>query len=136
MAEKADVTAKNVDLARFAFGAYQAYGAKPVRIERYTDGEGNPGQDIFGQVNPCRFGDQCGGHACYCNHPESTRKCHFSWYYGGERGTEDKDCPFFEANPYWQESESGDYYEGRTLTIAALKEKDMVDDIPEEENLA
>jgi hypothetical protein len=105
---------EDVDLARYAFGAYQSYGNKPARIE---DGE------VFGQVNPCKFGEQCGGHACYCNHPKGGRKCYRSWYTGGQEP--DNECELFEMNPYWRQV-SDDFYENRDATIKHLREQGLL----------
>ena len=125
------VTGENADLARLVFGAYQARCDKPVGVEHGKKGDGTPYEEVFGMINPCRFGDQCEGHACYCNHPDGPRKCRKSWYYGGEE--RDQDCEYYEPNPHWQEAESGDYYEGRTRTLAHMREQGLVEDREEAE---
>jgi hypothetical protein len=104
---------KDIDIARAALGAYEGLDEQPVVVR---DGE------VFGMVNPCRFGDQCGTHACYCNHEDGPRKCRCSWFTGG--GTPDSECELFEPNPYWQEQ--GDYYESRDATVAVMDEKGLV----------
>ena len=113
------------DLARFVFGAYQSYGEKPasVTVEVYRDG--TCVELVRGQVNPCKFGDQCEGHSCYCNCAESPyRKCHNSWYYG--ENDADSKCEFFQPNPYWQEGE-GDFYEQREKTLLYLQSQNLLE---------
>ena len=113
---------KDVDVARLAFGAYQSYQDKPARIS--ADGQ------YFGMVNPCRFGDQCEWHACYCNHESGTyRKCHYSWYTGNVEP--DRSCELFEPNPHWR-TETGDFYDDRDRTVARMKELGLVE-VEEEE---
>jgi hypothetical protein len=106
----------NFDLTRLFLGAYQSREEKPVRVE---DGE------VFGQVNPCRYGEQCGWHACYCNHAKGPRKCRRSWYTGGKEP--DAACEHYEANPYWRERET--FEAGRKATIAWLREQGLVEDV-------
>jgi hypothetical protein len=100
------------DIARIVFGAYP--NEKPVRIE---------GDDIYGMVNPCRFGFQCEKHSCYCDHEDGPRKCHYSWFTGGEEP--DSQCELFEPNPYWQEG--GDFYDSRDATIAEMDRLGLVE---------
>ena len=111
-----------IDIARMAFGAYQSCQDKPVRVEV----DPQTGKDnLFGMINPCRFGDQCEWHACYCNNEESEyRKCHYSWFTGGS--TSDRYCEYYEPNPYWQEV--GDFYESRRATLAYMKGLGLVEE--------
>lgn len=114
---------ENIDIARVAMDAYQSYDDKPARIEvlRYNDGSE---MDLFyGQINPCEYGDQCEGHACYCNNPDAYRKCHCSWFYG-EKDL-DGECRFYSPNPYWQDG-SGDFYEQRNKTVLHMKALGLV----------
>jgi hypothetical protein len=123
--KKTEVTQENVDIARLAMGAYQSYTDKPARVEVFAYNDGSSAHDISGQINPCLFGDQCEGHACYCNNEKAgCRKCHFSWY-NGEKDL-DKTCEFYEPNPYWIEGK-GDFYEQRDATIADLHAKGLVE---------
>ena len=122
--DKEQITNENVDIARWAFGAYQSYANKPASVEVLIYEDGNSIDFIFGQVNPCKFGDQCEGHACYCNHPKAYRKCLCSWYYGDEKL--DKKCEFYEPNPYWQNG-GGNFYEQRDKTLLYLKEKGLLE---------
>ena len=49
---------------------------------------------------PCKFGHRVEDHAVYCHNEawyDHPRKCHRSWYTGGER--KDEDCPGFSLNP-------------------------------------
>ena len=49
---------------------------------------------------PCIHGNRVENHAVYCHNTEwsdAPRKCHRSWYTGGEE--RDEDCPGFKANP-------------------------------------
>ncbi len=118
------ITRKNVDVARLALGAYQSYASKPASVEVLVYNDGNSIDLVYGQVNPCKFGDQCKGHACYCNHPKATwRKCHCSWYYGEK--DRDKECEFYEPNPYWKNGE-GDFYEQREKSLLFLKEQGLL----------
>lgn len=51
---------------------------------------------------PCIYGHRVEDHAVYCHNDhwkDAPRKCRQSWYYGGEKGYEDKDCPGFKPNP-------------------------------------
>lgn len=122
--DKEKITQENLDIARIAFGAYQSYGEKPARVEIYIYKDGSSTESVYGQVNPCKFGDQCEGHACYCNNPNAYRKCHCSWYYGG-KGLDSK-CEYYEPNPYWQEGD-GDFYEQREKTLLYLKSQGLLD---------
>ena len=129
--DKGKLNNETVDIARFALGAYQSYSDKPARVKiaKYKDGASV--EYIYGQVNPCLFGDQCEGHSCYCNHPKAYRKCHRSWYYGEK--DEDKQCEFYKTNPYWQDGD-GDFYEQREKTLLYLKEKGLLEIDIEEVN--
>ena len=122
--DKEKVTNENIDIARFAFGAYQAYSDKPVSIEVLIYKDGNSIDLVYGQINPCKFGDQCESHSCYCNHPKGYRKCHYSWYYGDKEA--DKNCEYYEPNPYWQDG-NGDFNEQRDKTLLYLKEKGLLE---------
>jgi len=122
--EKEEVTNKNLDVARLVFGAYQSYSEKPAMVEVTVYNDGTSTDEIYGQVNPCKFGDQCGGHACYCNNPKAYRKCHYSSYYG-EKDLDSK-CDFYEPNPYWQSGE-GDFYEQRNETLRYMKSLGLVE---------
>ena len=122
--DKEEITRENLDIARYAFGAYQSYGEKPACVEIVIYKDGSSVEQIYGQVNPCKFGDQCEGHACYCNNPKAYRKCRCSWYYG-EKDLDSK-CKFFEPNPYWQEGD-GDFYEQREATLLYLQSKGLLD---------
>lgn len=46
----------------------------------------------------CKHGHLIPGHSVYCHsaNPESPRKCHRTWFTGGE--TKDEDCPYYEEN--------------------------------------
>jgi hypothetical protein len=57
--------------------------------------------------SPCKYGNIVDGHACYCHHPDSARKCPIWKYYGEDltkwhnNGDWDKvdwndGCRFFE----------------------------------------
>ena len=120
---KKKVTSENVDVARLAFGGYQSYTNKPASVEVLICKDGNSVDLIYGQVNPCKFGDQCGGYACYCNHPLSDYKCRYSWYYGNKEL--DSKCEYYETNPYWQDGD-GDFHEQRDKTLLYLKEKGLL----------
>ena len=51
---------------------------------------------------PCMYGNRVESHSVYCHNDwwkNAPRKCRRSWYYGGEKGKEDKDCPGFKPNP-------------------------------------
>ena len=122
--DKEKVTNENIDIARFAFGAYQSYTDKPAAVEVFIYKDENSIDIVYGQVNPCKFGDQCEGHACYCNNPKAYRKCHCSWYYGDKEL--DKKCEYYESNPYWQDGD-GDFYEQRDKTLLYLKEKGLLE---------
>ena len=122
--KKEEITQENLDIARLAFGAYQSYGDKPASVEVLIYKDGSSIDLIYGQVNPCKFGDQCEGHACYCNHPHAYRKCHCSWYYG-EKELDSK-CEFYELNPYWQEGD-GDFYEQREKTLLYLQSQELLE---------
>ena len=124
MVEKEKVTEENVDIARLALGAYHSYGEKPAAVTIFIYKDGNSIEEVFGQVNPCKFGDQCEGHACYCNHPNAYRKCHCSWYYGVKEL--DSKCKYYEPNPYWQDGD-GDFYEQRDKTLLYLREKGLLE---------
>jgi len=100
---KEEITPANLDIARYAFGAYQSYGDKPAKINVLVYKDGSSINLVLGQVNPCLFGDQCEGHACYCNNPLAYRKCHRSYYYG-EKELDSK-CEFYKPNPYWQDGD-------------------------------
>lgn len=115
----------DLDIARMAFGAYQAGQEKPVRIETHTKTNGEKYELIFGMVNPCIYGDQCEGHACYCNNDAAPyRKCRNSWFYG-EKDADSK-CEFFKPNPHWIDGD-GDFYQQREITIESMKQKDLVE---------
>jgi len=122
--DKEEITSENVDIARLCFGAYQSYDEKPARVEVLVYKDGSRVDTIYGQVNPCKFGDQCEGHSCYCNNPKAYRKCHCSWYYGQK--DLDSKCEFYQPNPYWQEGES-DFYEQREKTLLYLQSKGLLD---------
>jgi hypothetical protein len=54
---------------------------------------------------PCIYGHRVNGHAVYCHNEKwksAPRKCRCSWYYGGKKGDEDKDCPGFKKNPTYK----------------------------------
>ena len=131
MIDKEKITRENVDIARFAFGAYQSYGEKPARVEVLVYRDGPSIDLVYGQINPCKFGDQCEGHACYCNNPDAYRKCHCSWYYG-EKNL-DSECEYYEPNPYWQDGE-GDFYEQRERTLLYLKSRGLLNIVVEKED--
>jgi hypothetical protein len=122
---KKEITPDNIDIARVVFGAYQSYGEKPAAVEIDLYSDGTAVEQIFGQVNPCKFGDQCEGHACYCNCPneDSPRKCRRSWYEG--KVDEDKKCKNYQPNPYWQAGD-GDFYQQRNKTLLYLKEQGLL----------
>ena len=122
--DKEKVTRENVDIARIAFGAYQSYNEKLARVEVMIYKDGSSIIVVYGQVNPCKFGDQCEGHACYCNNPKAYRKCHCSWYCG-EKDSDSK-CEFYEPNPYWQDGD-GDFYEQRDKTLLYLQSQGLLD---------
>jgi len=125
MATKRKITNKNLDIARVAFGAYQSYGSKPAMVEVLIYEDGSSIDLVYGQVNPCKFGDQCEGHSCYCNHPKAQwRKCHRSWYLGIKK--EDSQCELYEPNPYWQDGK-GDFYQQREQTLLYLKEQNLLE---------
>ena len=51
----------------------------------------------------CKFGCLVPGHSVYCHNDGwlySPRKCHRTWYTGGE--TRDEDCPGFKPNPRYR----------------------------------
>mgnify|MGYP000160791946 FL=1 len=63
-------------------------------VETFMDDE----DSAFDQ--PCRFGHRVGGHSVYCHNshwPNAPRKCHRSWYTGGE--FKDEDCAGYAPNP-------------------------------------
>ena len=122
--DKEKITEENLDIARLAFGAYQSYVDKPASVNVLIYRDGNSIDLIFGQVNPCKFGDQCEGHACYCNNPKAYRKCHYSWYCGEKDA--DKECEYYEPNPYWQDGD-GDFYERRDKTLLYLKAEGLLE---------
>jgi hypothetical protein len=123
--EKQKINQEDVDIARLAFGAYQSYDTKPARVEVLIYTDGSEVDLYYGQINPCLFGDQCEGHACYCNNEKSGyRKCHCSWY-NGEKDS-DKKCKFSAPNSYWQDGD-GDFYEQREKTIMDLHAKGLVE---------
>jgi len=122
--DKEKITQENLDIARLAFGAYQSYGEKLARVEVAIYKDGTSVDEVYGQVNPCKFGDQCEGHACYCNNPRAYRKCHCSWYYGQKEL--DSKCDFYEPNPYWQEGD-GDFYEQRDATLRHMNSLGQVE---------
>ncbi|MDV2503305.1 MAG: hypothetical protein RX318_05090 [bacterium] len=116
----------DIDIARFVNQGYQAEaGEKPIAVEEWIDRDNTPRHDFYGMVNPCRYGDQAGGHAVYCGSPspKAPRKCHFSWYTGGENS--DWACPLFVLSPLWQEV-GDDFYENRELTIEIAKRLGLV----------
>ena len=115
---------RNLDVARVAFGAYQSYADKPARVEIAVYKDGTAVVYPYGQVNPCSFGDQCEGHACYCNNPKAYRKCPCSWYLGEKDA--DKECEFYEPNPYWQDGD-GNFYEQRDETLLFLKKQGLLE---------
>lgn len=123
MNDKKQIDSENVDLARFAFGAYQSYGEKPASVEIAVYSDGTAVEEVFGQVNPCIYGDQCEGHACYCNHKNAYRKCRNSWYYGEKN--KDSECKFFKPNPYWIDGD-GDFYQQRNQTLLSLKSQGLL----------
>lgn len=48
---------------------------------------------------PCKFGNRVEHHSVYCHNEtwkDAPRKCHCSWYTGGE--TRDEDCQGYEPN--------------------------------------
>ena len=117
MSNKKKITKpEDIDIARFAFGAYRSYGKKIASKD---------GDEYFGQVNPCIYGEQCGHHACYCNHKDGWRKCHNSWYTGG--GEPDENCPLYKSNPYWK-NVSKEFYKNREATIKNLREKGKLEE--------
>lgn len=123
--EKTKVTKENVDIARLAMGAYQSYSEKPARVEVLIYTDGSSVDNYSGQINPCVFGDQCEGHACYCNNEKAPyRKCHRSWYYGKKEL--DSECEFYQPNPHWIDG-NGDFYEQREKTIDELHKKNLVE---------
>ena len=49
---------------------------------------------------PCAYGNRVEDHAVYCHNTEwkdAPRKCHRTWFTGGE--VRDEDCPGFKPNP-------------------------------------
>ena len=121
MAEKDEPTMATVDMARVCLGGYQGLNEDcPATIEGWcTGGDGKRYPDVHGMINECKFGDQCGAHACYCNHPDATwRKCGFGFRTGGE--PRDRECKLFEPNPFWQER--GDFWKSRAATVAHMIE--------------
>lgn len=55
--------------------------------------------DDGGFDQPCHYGNRVEGHAVYCHNDwwlYSPRKCHRTWYTGGER--RDEDCPGYRPN--------------------------------------
>jgi hypothetical protein len=49
----------------------------------------------------CKHGYLIPGHSVYCHSlcSDAPRKCHHSWFYGEDKkGSQDEDCPYFEAN--------------------------------------
>ena len=70
-------------------------------VEMVTEG-------VFDQ--PCKYGHRVEHHAVYCHNDEwidGPRKCRQSWYYGNEKGHEDKDCPGFKPNPDYKKALRG-----------------------------
>jgi hypothetical protein len=62
----------------------------------------------FDQI--CAYGNRVEGHAVYCHCPpelwkDAPRKCHRTWWSGGE--TRDEDCPGFYQNPGITEANRG-----------------------------
>lgn len=130
-----------LNIARLAFGAYQAHAEKPAAVESWVDPNGKQQEAYYGMVNPCLYGDQCESHAVYCNNNAAPwTKCHRSWYYGGERypyssthdeedeGAWDQDCPYFAPSPHWQGAEGEDYYAAREKTVAHLREQGLLEE--------
>jgi hypothetical protein len=123
MDDKKQVNSNNIDIARIAFGAYQSYSDRPAAVNITVYNDGTSVEEIFGQVNPCLYGDQCEGHACYCNNKNAYRKCRNSWYYGEKN--KDSECKYYKPNPYWQDGD-GDFYEQRNKTLLFLKSQKLL----------
>ena len=56
---------------------------------------------------PCKYGHRIDSHAVYChndNWKDAPRKCRQSWYWGGKKGMEDKDCEGYKPNPNYKQA--------------------------------
>lgn len=103
----------------------------PISIKRVHRADGTTFKEKFGLINPCRFGEQAGGHAVYCSNPDpdAPRKCRYSWYTGAAES--DGTCPIYRINPLWQEV-SDDFYENRVFTIEVARRLNLVEIVEED----